>query len=126
MVKYKPAMKSCVGDWSICCEQKNCSPYDRLYPTLNNYIQSRLQNEYTISLGIKNEPAFSWWVHHVLKKSNRIIFFLERVVINGYSDSKPNNLNHTAQCLVNKLGHKIKIDNHSSKLNITLSWKQIS
>ena len=29
--------------------------------------------EYAIHKGIEDEPAFSWWVKHTLKKRNRVI-----------------------------------------------------
>ena len=33
--------------------------------------------KYVIAQGIWNKPAFNWWVHHVLKKRERIISMVE-------------------------------------------------
>jgi hypothetical protein len=34
--------------------------------------------EYAVTHGIDHEPAFNWWVPHVLKKCNRIISLVRK------------------------------------------------
>ena len=46
--------------------------HERNYPTMKSCIESRVF-KYVIAQGIQYGPTFNWWVHHVLKKKDRII-----------------------------------------------------
>ena len=58
--------------WDICCKCKGCST---LLEKLSNLEESHPSQiaEYAIAQSIQQEPALNWWVHHVLKKRDRII-----------------------------------------------------
>ena len=34
--------------------------------------------EFAVAWGINHEPAFNWWVKHMLKKKDRIIFSIRK------------------------------------------------
>ena len=67
VVKGREALRKSTAGWDICCRWKDGFT---LWKRLSNLNESHpLQvAKCAIDQGIKNEPAFNWWVHHVLKK----------------------------------------------------------
>ena len=61
--------------WDICCKWKDGST---LWEKLSNLKDSHPIQvaQYVIAQGIQYEPAFNWWVYHVVKKRDRIIFMV--------------------------------------------------
>ena len=58
--------------WQICCQWKNGSTSWKM---LSNLKESHPMQttELAVAHGIDHEPAFYWWVEHVLKNKDRII-----------------------------------------------------
>jgi hypothetical protein len=58
--------------WQLCCQWKDGSlSWENLIDLKESYpIETA---EYAKIIGINHEPAFNWWVPHVLKKRDRII-----------------------------------------------------
>jgi hypothetical protein len=65
-------MKCSTIGWQVCCQWKDGSTS---WEALANLKESHpLETaEYAVTQGIDHEPAFNWWVPHVLKKRDRII-----------------------------------------------------
>jgi hypothetical protein len=63
--------RSTIG-WQVCCQWKDGSTS---WESLTDLKESHLIEtaEYAEAKGIDHEPAFNWWVPHVLKKHHRII-----------------------------------------------------
>ena len=63
--------------WQICCEWKDGSTsWEKLSDLKESHpVQTA---EYAVAQGIDHEPAFNWWVRHVLKKRDRIISLVKR------------------------------------------------
>jgi hypothetical protein len=68
--------RSTIG-WQICCQWKDGS--------LSRENLSNLKESYPIEtsehakiIGVNHEPAFNWWVPHVLKKRDRIILLVKK------------------------------------------------
>ena len=58
--------------WQLCKEWKdNSTTWERLCDMKESYPVKVA--EYAEAVGISDEPAFSWWTTHVLKKRQRII-----------------------------------------------------
>ncbi len=66
--------RSTIG-WQLCCQWKDSSTS---WENLSDLKESHpLETaKYAMTFGIDHEPAFNWWVPHVLKKRNRIIFLV--------------------------------------------------
>ncbi len=58
--------------WKVCCQWKDGST---TWEKLADLKESHpiVTAEYAVTKGIDLEPAFNWWVPHVLKKRDRII-----------------------------------------------------
>jgi hypothetical protein len=63
--------RSTIG-WQVCCQWKDGSTsWENLADLKESHpIETA---EYAVTKGIDHEPAFNWWVPHVLKKHDRII-----------------------------------------------------
>jgi hypothetical protein len=63
--------------WKICCQWKDgLSSWEKLSDLKESHpIETA---EYAVAMGIDHEPAFNWWVPHVLKKRDRIISAVAR------------------------------------------------
>jgi hypothetical protein len=63
--------RSTIG-WQICCQWKDGSTsWENLADLKESHpIETA---EYAVTNGIDHEPAFNWWVPHVLKKRDQII-----------------------------------------------------
>jgi hypothetical protein len=68
--------RSTIG-WQLCCQLKDCSSS---WVNLSDLTESHPIEvaEYAIILGIDHEPAFNWWVPHILKKRDRIISLVKK------------------------------------------------
>jgi hypothetical protein len=63
--------RSAIG-WQVCCQWKNCSTsWENLADLKESHPIGTA--EYAVTKDIDLEPAFNWWVPHVLKKRDRII-----------------------------------------------------
>lgn len=67
----KHLRKSTVG-WKLCVQWKDgTTSWARLADMKESYpVQVA---EYALSCGLDSEPAFAWWVHHYLRKRDRIV-----------------------------------------------------
>ena len=63
--------------WDLCCQWKDGSTS---WEKLSDLKESHpvLMAKYAKTLGIDHEPAFNWWVPHVLRKRDRIILLVKR------------------------------------------------
>jgi len=70
-------MKRNTIGWQICCQWKDGSTS---WENLSDLKASHpLETaEYAATIGIDHEPAFNWWVPHVLKKRDRIISLIQK------------------------------------------------
>jgi hypothetical protein len=68
--------RSTIG-WQLCCQWKDGSTF---WENLADLKESHPIDtaEYAKILGIDNEPAFNWWVPHVLRKRNHIISLVRK------------------------------------------------
>ncbi len=68
--------RSTIG-WQLCCQWRNGSTsWENLADLKESYpIETA---KYAKILGIDHEPAFNWWVPHVLKKRDRIISLVRK------------------------------------------------
>lgn len=58
--------------WQICCQWKDgSSSWEKLSDLKESHPLETA--EYAVTMGIDHEPAFNWWVPHVLRKRDRII-----------------------------------------------------
>jgi hypothetical protein len=65
-------MKCSTIGWQVCCQWKDGSTsWENLADLRNSHPLETA--EYAVTQGIDHEPAFNWWVAHVLKKRDRII-----------------------------------------------------
>jgi hypothetical protein len=63
--------------WQICCQWKESSlSWEKLSDLKESHPLETA--EYALTMGINHKPAFNWWVHHVLKKRDRIISAVAR------------------------------------------------
>jgi hypothetical protein len=58
--------------WQVCCQWKDGSTSGENLADLKECHPIETA-EYAVTKGIDHEPAFNWWVPHVLKKCDRII-----------------------------------------------------
>jgi hypothetical protein len=63
--------------WQLCCQWRDgSSSWEKLSDLKESHpIETA---EYAVAMGIDHEPAFNWWVPHVLKKRDRIISAVAR------------------------------------------------
>jgi hypothetical protein len=63
--------------WQVCCQWKDGSTsWENLADLKESHpIETA---EYAVTKGINHEPAFNWWVPHVLKKLDRIISLVRK------------------------------------------------
>jgi hypothetical protein len=63
--------------WQLCYQWKDGSISWKQLSDLkeSHHIQTA---EYAVAQGIDHEPAFNWWVSHVLKKRDSIIALTKR------------------------------------------------
>jgi hypothetical protein len=68
--------RSTVG-WQFCCQWRDGSTsWENLADLKESHpIETA---KYAMILGIDHEPAFNWWVPHVLKKRDRIISLVRK------------------------------------------------
>jgi hypothetical protein len=68
--------RSTVG-WQLCCQ---CKDGSSSWESLVDLKESHLieTTEYAVTKGLDHEPAFIWWVPHVLKKHDQIISLVHR------------------------------------------------
>ena len=72
VVNGKQHLRKTTKGWKLCVTWKNGSTsWERLADLKESYPIEVA--EYAVAQGVDNEPAFAWWVPHVLKKRDRII-----------------------------------------------------
>ena len=73
----KPSLRRTTVGWHLCVHWKDGSTsWEKLSDLKECYpVESA---EYATAQGIDHEPAFNWWVPHVLKKRDRIISAVRR------------------------------------------------
>ena len=77
VVKGRPSLRRTTVGWLLCCQWKDGSTsWEKLSDLKESHpVQTA---EYAIAQGIDHEPAFNWWVPHVLKKRDSIIAQVKR------------------------------------------------
>jgi hypothetical protein len=68
--------RSTIG-WQLCCQWKDGSSSWVNLADLKEYHPIEVA-EYAKIIGIDHEPAFNWWVPHILKKRDRIISLVKK------------------------------------------------
>ena len=65
-------MRRSTAGWQVCAQWKDGSSS---WQKLSDFKESHPVKtaEYAVAQGLEQEPAFNWWVPHVLKKHERII-----------------------------------------------------
>eukprot|EP01082_Thalassiosira_pseudonana_P005598 g5187.t1 g5187 contig19:120121-121928(-) len=68
----RPSIRKSTAGWKLCCQWLDGSTsWERLSVLKESHpVQVA---KYAVAAGIDHEPAFNWWVRHVLKKRDRII-----------------------------------------------------
>jgi hypothetical protein len=70
-------MKCSTIGWQVCCQWKDGSTsWENLADLKDSHPLETA--EYAMTQGIDHEPAFNWWVPHVLKKHDRIISLVRK------------------------------------------------
>jgi hypothetical protein len=70
-------MKRSTISWQVCCQWKyGYTSWENLADLKESHPLETA--EYAVTQGIDHEPAFNWWVPHVLKKRNRIISLVRK------------------------------------------------
>ena len=77
VLKGRDNFRKSTAGWDICCKLKDDSTSQEKLSSLKDLYTIKVV-EYVIAQIIHNEPDFNWWVHHVLKKQNRIISSVKR------------------------------------------------
>ena len=67
VVKGSETLRKSKGGWDICCKWKDGSTSWEKLSNLKELHPIQVA-KYAIAQGIQHNPAFNWWVHHVLKK----------------------------------------------------------
>jgi hypothetical protein len=67
----------CTIGWQVCCQWKDGSTSWENLADLKESHPIEIA-EYAVTKGINLEPAFNWWVPHVLKKRDRIISLVHK------------------------------------------------
>ena len=68
--------RSTVG-WHLCVQWKDGSTSWQSLKDLKEAYPVAVA-EYAIAQGIEDEPAFNWWVHHLLRKREHIIALVKK------------------------------------------------
>jgi hypothetical protein len=73
----KQYQRRSTAGWQICCQWRDGSTsWQNLCQLKESHpVQTA---EYAKTRGIDHEPAFNWWVHHVLKKRDHIISMVKK------------------------------------------------
>jgi hypothetical protein len=65
--------------WQICCQWKDGSSFWENLSDLKIKESHPIEtSEYAKIIGIDHEPAFNWWVPHILRKRDRIILLVKK------------------------------------------------
>jgi hypothetical protein len=65
-------LKRSIIGWQVCCQWKDgYTSWENLADLKDSHPLETI--EYAVTQGIDHEPAFNWWVPHVLKKHDQII-----------------------------------------------------
>ena len=77
VVKGRPSLHRTTVGWLLCCQWKDGSTsWEKLSDLKESHpVQTA---EYAVVQWIDHEPAFNWWVPHVLKKRDSIIVQVKR------------------------------------------------
>ena len=72
VVRGRKSLRRSTKGWKICCQWKdNSTSWEKLSDLKESHpVQVA---EYAVAQGIAHEPAFNWWVTHVLRKRDRIV-----------------------------------------------------
>ena len=71
-IRERQYPKKTTKGWHLCVEWRDgTTTWEKLSDLKESYPVEVA--EYAVNQGIDDEPAFGWWVKHVLKKRNRII-----------------------------------------------------
>jgi hypothetical protein len=71
-------MKCSTIGWQVCCQWKDGSTSWENLADLKESHPLEIA-EYAVTQGIVHEPAFNWWVPHVLKKHDPIISLVHKL-----------------------------------------------
>jgi hypothetical protein len=71
-VRGRQSMRKTMVGWSLCVQWKNGETSWERLADLKESCPVEVA-KYAVAQGIDHEPAFSWWVPHVLKKRDRIV-----------------------------------------------------
>jgi hypothetical protein len=75
----KTYLKCSTVGWQLCCQWKDGSTsWDNLADLKDSHPIETAKYKYAKILGIDHEPAFNWWVSHVLRKRDRIISLVRK------------------------------------------------
>ena len=80
MIKGKQHERKMTKDWLICVEWHDSSTSWEKLSSLKESYPVELA-EYSVAQGINHQPAFCWWVPHVLHKQDNIIAAVINVTI---------------------------------------------
>ncbi len=70
-------MKRSTIGWQVCCQRKEgFTSWEDLADLKDSHPLETA--EYAMTQGIDHKPASNWWVPHVLKKRDRIIFLVHK------------------------------------------------
>ena len=72
VIKGWEILRKSTAGWDICCKWKDGYTSWEKLSNLKELHPVQVAG-YAIAQGIEYEPAFNWWVHHVLQKRDRII-----------------------------------------------------
>ena len=70
-------MRRTTAVWQLCIQWKDCSTSWEKLSNLKELHPVECE-EYAVSQGLMNEPAFDWWVGYVLKKHESIISLVKK------------------------------------------------
>ena len=73
----QPAIKKNTIGWQLCCQwQDGSTSWEHLHDLKESHPVETAK--FAIAHGIDHEPAFNWWVPHVLKKHEHIITLVRK------------------------------------------------
>jgi hypothetical protein len=77
VVKGRASLRCSTIGWQLCCEWKDKSTsWEKLSELKESHPLETA--EYCVAQNLTHEPAFNWWVPHVLKKRDRIISLVKQ------------------------------------------------
>ena len=77
VIKGQETLRKSSAGWDMCFKWKDTSTsWEKLFDVKE--FHSIHIAKYVIVQGIQHEPAFDWWVHHVLKKRYQIISMVRK------------------------------------------------